>query len=185
MNPESVTQTVIVLLAATLVASVAGWARFGRTIWPPIALALLAGAALLAAVSEELATSGRVTMTAVVVLAGLAAVVGGGPLTTRVFEAVDVAEGPEGTDPTPIESAGDVLRGGAWIGGLERAAVFASLASGTPEGVAIVLAIKGLGRYAELQTRAGTGAAERFIIGTFTSVLWAAACAGSVALVLR
>ena len=79
-----------------------------------------------------------------------------------------------------------MLRGGAWIGALERLAVFAGLASGFPEGVAIVLALKGVGRFPDLrhdQGRAGT--TERFIIGTFTSVLWAAACAGIVALVLR
>jgi hypothetical protein len=185
MTPESATQVLIVLLGASLVASAAGWAPFGRTVWPPIALALLAATAVTAAVTDELDTSSRAVVTTVVVLAGLVAVVGGGPVTTRVFAAVDAAAGPEGSAPHPIESAGEVLRGGAWIGGLERAAVFASLAVGMPEGVAIVLALKGLGRYAELQTQAGKGAAERFIIGTFTSVLWAAACAGVLALVVR
>ena len=34
------------------------------------------------------------------------------------------------------------------------------------------------GRYPELRNQEDTGAAERFIIGTFTSVLWAVACAG-------
>ena len=72
-----------------------------------------------------------------------------------------------------------MLRGGAWIGALERLAVFAGLAAGWPEGLAVALALKGLGRYPELRDRdAARGAAERFIIGTFTSVLWAAACAG-------
>ena len=75
-----------------------------------------------------------------------------------------------------------VLRGGAWIGALERGAVAATLVAGWPEGLAVVLALKGLGRYPELRN-AGTGAvAERFIIGTFTSVLWAAACAAVVVL---
>ena len=49
-----------------------------------------------------------------------------------------------------MRSAGEVLRGGAWIGALERAAVFASVVAGWPEGVAIVLGLKGLGRYPEL-----------------------------------
>ena len=48
-----------------------------------------------------------------------------------------------------------MLRGGAWIGGLERAAVFAALASGWPEGLAVVLALKGLGRYSELRGTPG------------------------------
>ena len=42
MNAESATQLVIVLLSACVVASLGGWARFGRTVWPPIALLLLA-----------------------------------------------------------------------------------------------------------------------------------------------
>ena len=90
------------------------------------------------------------------------------------------------TDPDDdLESAGELLRGGAWIGALERGAVAASLVVGWPEGMAVVLALKGLGRYPELRN-AGTGAvAERFIIGTFTSVLWAAACAAVVVLVRR
>lgn len=70
-----------------------------------------------------------------------------------------------------------VLRGGAWIGYLERAAVAVTLLSGWPEGVALVLAVKGVGRYAELRE---TNAPEAFIVGTFASLLWAAAAAGTV-----
>src|SRR5690606_14310972 len=68
-----------------------------------------------------------------------------------------------------------VLKGGTWIGALERAAVTASLLTGLTEGIVVVLAVKGLGRYPELRA---PGAAERFIIGTFTSLLWAASAAG-------
>ncbi|GAB3266276.1 hypothetical protein [Nocardioides dilutus] len=186
MNAESATQLVVVLLSACVVASLGGWARFGRTVWPPIAVVLLAATGLVAAVSDELDTSDRGVATLAVVLAGATAVLGGGPLTVRVFAAVDAADQPAGMDPHPIESAGAVLRGGTWIGALERGAVFASLAVGMPEGVAVVLALKGLGRYPELRNPADSpGAAERFIIGTFTSVLWAAACAGVLALTLR
>ncbi len=50
--------------------------------------------------------------------------------------------------------------------------------------VAVVLALKGVGRFPDLKDDGGRGAAtERFIIGTFASVLWAAGCAGVVALV--
>jgi hypothetical protein len=186
VNAESATQLVIVLLSACVVASCGGWARFGRTIWPPFALVLLATTGVVAAVSDELDTSGREVATLAVVLAGVTAVLGGGPLTVRVFAAVDAADHPAGADPHPIETAGAVLRGGTWIGALERGAVFASLAVGMPEGVAVVLALKGLGRYPELRNPEDSpGAAERFIIGTFTSVLWAAACAGVLALTLR
>ena len=49
-----------------------------------------------------------------------------------------------------------------------------------------MLALKGVGRFPDLRAEGRGGAAtERFIIGTFTSVLWAAAGAGLVALTLR
>jgi hypothetical protein len=108
------------------------------------------------------------------VLAGVLAVLGGGVITSCVFSLVD--RGSSRTDS--LRSAGEVLRGGAWIGALERAAIFITLVAGWPEGLAVTLAVKGLGRYPELRTTTN-GAAERFIIGTFTSVLWAVACAGA------
>ena len=106
----------------------------------------------------------------VAVLAAVLAVAGGGLVTTQVFAFVE--------DPERLRQAGAVLRGGAWIGALERLAVYVTLVAGWAPGLAIVLAVKGLGRYPELRNQEDTGAAERFIIGTFTSVLWAVACAG-------
>ena len=44
-----------------------------------------------------------------------------------------------------------MLRGGAWVGYLERAAISATLLAGWPEGMALVLAVKGVGRYPELR----------------------------------
>ena len=98
------------------------------------------------------------------------AVAGGGLVTTQVFAFVE--------DLARVRRAGEVLRGGAWIGALERLAVYVALVAGWAPGLAIVLAVKGLGRYPELRNQEDTGVAERFIIGTFTSVLWAVACAG-------
>ncbi len=69
------------------------------------------------------------------------------------------------------------LRGGATIGTLERIAVSITLLAGWPEGLALILGIKGLGRYPELGR---PPASERFIIGTLGSVLWATAAAGVV-----
>ena len=123
----------------------------------------------------------------------LLAAVGGGPVTAEVLARVrasvdadaraELAEeyaSPELADlaaeamarPAPV--AAHQLRGGKWIGVLERAGVAASLVCGWPEGIAIVLAVKGLGRYPELQQ----GTTERFIIGTFASVLFAAGACG-------
>lgn len=84
-----------------------------------------------------------------------------------------------GPAPAPHDADGDaepdraVLRGGTWIGILERLAVTGTLALGYPEGIAFVIAVKGLGRYPEL--REHPGLSERFVIGTLASFGWAAA----------
>lgn len=85
---------------------------------------------------------------------------------------------PSEADAVPgIVRAEEELAGGYWIGLLERAALFASVLSGFPAGIAVVLAVKSIGRYPELRTPTGSKG-ELFIIGTFASMLWAAAFAG-------
>jgi hypothetical protein len=71
------------------------------------------------------------------------------------------------------------MRGGAAIGHLERAAIVGAALVGRFEIIAAVIAIKGLGRFTELDT---AEARERFIVGTLTSSLWAG-CAAAVVLV--
>ena len=71
-----------------------------------------------------------------------------------------------------------ILRGGAIIGILERLAVCLAILGGQPVAIAYVVAIKGLGRFAELKET--PVAAERFIIGTLTSMFWAAGIAALV-----
>ena len=181
MSGETSTELVLVLLAAATVFGALGWVPNGQRVGPPLALSALASAALLAAVSAELDV-GRWSLTMLVALAGLLAVVAGGPVTTAIFTIIDRTDDARQS----LDDAGRVLRGGAWIGALERLAVFAGLAAGFPEGVAVVLALKSVGRFPDLRSDpAGGAASERFIIGTFSSVLWAAACAGIVALVRR
>ena len=65
------------------------------------------------------------------------------------------------------------------IGILERTGVALAILLNEPVAIAYVVAIKGLGRYAELKET--PAAAERFIIGTLTSLLWACAVAGLTA----
>ncbi|TFV51693.1 hypothetical protein [Blastococcus sp. TF02A-35] len=134
----------------------------------------LAVAAVLSWLGEQV---GEGALQAGAVLAVLAAVGGGGPVATAVLHAADpAAAGVSGGPQDP-----DILRGGAWIGVLERAALAVALLVGWPEGLAVILAVKGLGRFSELRAPA---AAERFIVGTLASALWAAACVG-VAVLLR
>lgn len=188
MSPENTLQLLLALLGFAVIAAAFGWSRHGRGIWAPVATLTLAAAATLAAVGEDL-SPGRTATTLLVVLSGALAVIGGGPVTTRIFAIIDGAE--QRDHSTDLESAqtlaqaGQVLRGGAWIGVLERLAVFSGLVTGFPEGVAVVLALKSVGRFPDLRSDAPVhgAASERFIIGTFASMLWAAGCAGIAALV--
>ncbi len=112
-----------------------------------------------------------------VLLAVAAAALGGGPVATAVLRAADPDRGPSrrrASDP-------EVLRGGVWIGVLERTAIAATVLAGFAEGLAVLIAVKGLGRFNELKAPV---ASERFIIGTLASGLWALACVG-VAVLLR
>ncbi len=177
----------LLLLAA--VVALSGWRAQRSPLWwlLPGAAVLLVSLAALAAVLPS-GPSWLDAPSAATATAGmLASVVVGGPLTVAVLRGAsghtDFNEPGRHEARTEhaddIVRAGEVLRGGTWIGALERIAITATLLAGWPEGLAVVLAVKGLGRYPELRQ---PGAAERFIIGTFTSVLWAAACAGVVAL---
>lgn len=76
----------------------------------------------------------------------------------------------------------EVLRGGLTIGVLERIASAGAIVAGFPEALAIVVAVKGVGRFTELEA---PEARERFIIGTFASLIWACAGALVVHLALR
>ncbi|ARU53081.1 hypothetical protein CBR64_18205 [Cellulosimicrobium cellulans] len=78
---------------------------------------------------------------------------------------------PPATGPIGTEAV-KALRGGTWIGILERFAITGCLLAGEPGGIAFVVAIKGLGRYPEL--REHPVASERFVIGTLASMCWAA-----------
>lgn len=75
----------------------------------------------------------------------------------------------------------EILRGGTTIGYLERVAAALSIVAGFPAAIAVLVALKGIGRFSELATPA---ARERFIVGTLASLLWACAVAGIVPLAL-
>lgn len=115
-----------------------------------------------------------------VVAAGVLAAVASGSVVTRAV--LGLAAG--ATAPATRARA-TVLRGGAWIGVLERLALFATLLAGFPLGLAAIVAVKAFARYPELKTAQATGAIERFIIGTFASLGWAALCVGVVTVLLR
>lgn len=170
----SATSVAVALLVAALLTTALGWRLHGNR---AVALVLVLWTVLAVVPIElasraDLSTPGRA---AFVVALAVLAVTGGGPVTSATFRVVD---GPGAPASGSVRRAAEVLRGGAWIGALERLAIFASLASGWPEGLALTLALKGLGRYPELRHQERPGIAERFLIGTFVSVLWACGCAG-------
>jgi hypothetical protein len=113
------------------------------------------------------------------------AVLGGNPITRRILDVAShgrVEEGDNGgillrapSLPGAVAGEGggavrEVMRGGATIGYLERVAVTLGIIAGFPEAIAVIVALKGIGRFSEL---ASAEARERFIIGTLASLVWA------------
>ncbi|MFM9376035.1 hypothetical protein [Gordonia sp. VNK21] len=132
--------------------------------------ALLAAAAVCAAVAPPPSDAVRITGQ---VLAVLVAATGGGYPVRIVLHAGGIPTRTDNFDDPPDAPA--LLRGGRVIGVLERTAVAICLILGWPAGLAVVLAVKSLARFPELREHP---ASEQFILGTFASVLWAAAAAG-------
>ena len=156
----------LVLLALAALAAVVPGTGARRWLPTTIATTLLAVAAILAIVAGPAYGLGHA---AGIVLSVLAAAMGGTAAVPTVFRVARRQNGSTGEDPV------EPLRGGLTIGVLERVAVAVSILAGWPEGIAIVLAVKGLARYPELRE---SHASEQFIIGTFASVLWALAAGG-------
>ncbi|WP_426324843.1 hypothetical protein [Microbacterium sp. E-13] len=121
------------------------------------------------------------------------AVLGGNPITRRVLEIAThgrVEEGDNGgillrapSAPGDLAEAPvrEVMRGGTTIGYLERVAVALGIIAGFPEAIAVVVALKGIGRFSELAT---AETRERFIIGTLASLVWACTVAALVRLAI-
>ena len=152
-----------------------------------IAAGLLVAATTLAAVAPSPVP---LLMGLILALLGIAiGVVGGNPVTRHVLRLATrsrLRESPDGgillpvtrNDETVLEPT---LRGGTTIGYLERVGVVMAIIAGYPEAIAIVVAIKGIGRFSEL-TEADTR--ERFIIGTLASLVWACVAGAFVRLAL-
>ncbi|WP_173921847.1 hypothetical protein [Agromyces sp. Marseille-P2726] len=191
------TTWVALLLALTAAAglSVAAFLR-PRAPFLWFAAGALGIAILAAAAIPDVAHPGFAPL--VTILAFTAAVFGGSPAAATALDLAmggTVAPGLHGgiivtERPTPEQArrgvgAGprrEVLRGGLTIGVLERIGAAGTIIAGFPEGLAIVVAVKGVGRFTELEA---PEARERFIIGTFASLIWACAAALVVHLALR
>ncbi|WP_395243406.1 hypothetical protein ACGGZK_14905 [Agromyces sp. MMS24-K17] len=184
----------IVLIPALAAAAVLSLIAFLR---PRPLLTWLGAGAIVMAVLAAASLSAPVPLLGgiVGVLAFTAAVLGGGP---AAHTALALAMGPSVTPGlhggilvadrvTPGDAVippprREVLRGGLTIGVLERVASAGAIIIGFPEAIAIVVAVKGVGRFTELEA---PEARERFIIGTLASLTWAGAAAFAAHLALR
>lgn len=122
------------------------------------------------------------------VLLAAIGIVAGNPLAVLVLSLATRDSVPGAHGGIIVDTAADgghvareVLRGGMTIGYLERLAIVGCIMAGQFAGVAVVVAIKGLGRFSELEN---AEARERFIIGTLVSFIWAVLCAAPIALAL-
>jgi hypothetical protein len=167
----------VAVVVACAVVTVVAVAQKGAAL-PLVATGLLALGVLLAALP---ATSAPLVITAPVTVAALLAAVAGGDPVTRLALTRTTFGDEEGVHGGLVDRASgrELLRGGRVIGLLERLAVAGAILAGFPEALAVVIAIKGVGRFSDLETAA---VRERFIVGTLASWIWASAAASVVLL---
>ncbi|RIX31266.1 hypothetical protein [Amnibacterium setariae] len=168
---------VVCPIAAAVVAAVA-WRTRAR-VMTVLAVALLAVTLVVAAVLPEPAPAVVVAIAALAAL--VIAVTGGSPVVRLLLDRTTFDE-QEGVHGGIVVGERELLRGGEVIGLLERLAVAGAIMTGFPEALAVIIAIKGVGRFTELENGA---VRERFIVGTLGSWIWAAAAAGVVLLITR
>ena len=161
-------------VAAAVLAAIA-WRR------PQRVLVLLTAVLLVLAlvVAALLPTPAPAAVVAVVTVAALVVAVAGGSPAVRALLDRTAFDEREGAHGGIVVDEQELLRGGEVIGLLERLAVAGSVIAGVPEALAVIIAIKGVGRFTELDDGA---VRERFIVGTLGSWVWAAAAAGVVLL---
>jgi hypothetical protein len=165
----------VVCPVAAAVVAVVAWRRPARVL-TVLAAALLTVTLVVAAVLPEAAPA---VVTAITTAAALVlSVTGGSPVVRLLLDRTTFDER-EGVHGGIVVGEREVLRGGEVIGLLERLAVTGAIIAGVPEALAVVIAIKGVGRFTELENGA---VRERFIVGTLGSWIWAAAAAGLVLL---
>ena len=164
MNAETATQLVIVLLVRLRrSASIGGWAPFGRTVWPPVARGPARRGRRRRGGRRRARHERAEVATMIVVLAGRSpcsavdrSPCGSSPPSTRRTR----------RGPGPALDRGRRRRApGRRLDRRPRARrpSSPSLAAGLPEGVAVVLALKGLGRYPGAAQRPRTAGRRRAV----------------------
>jgi len=172
-----------VVIAAALATSITAIRFHKPSLALLAAIPVIAGLVGLAFRSGVPAPSNAVAVVAGILLA-LLGIVAGSPITIAVlgFSSRGTSRPVDGQHGGIVVNEGiapevhraEVLRGGTIIGYLERLALIAAIVLGHLEIVAVLIAVKGLGRFSELDS---PEIRERFIIGTLVSLVWAGACA--------
>ena len=188
LDGSVVAPLIAVLYWILLIASLVGTVTLTALSWRPkgaaftyAAAGALALALLLAAVPTAGFDPGFFVHALASILALTAAVLGGGPAAAHVLALASRGSVPNGEHGGILRDGEEVLRGGTTIGLLERLAVAGTLLAGFPEGLAVIVALKSVGRFSEL---ADSATRERFIIGSLVSFIWACAATG-IALLAR
>ena len=179
----------ILVLAVTLAASVTA-IRFHKPRLALIALLPILIGLLGIAFDARIPLPNHATGVIAALVVALIGIVAGNPITLAVLAAASKGSGSRmitgmhggiivdnraSAVTTPTAAAPrEVLRGGTLIGYLERLALISAIVLGRIEIVAVLIAVKGLGRFSELDS---AEVRERFIIGTLVSMVWAGACA--------
>jgi len=156
---------------ATAVVALIAWRRAVRVL-TVLVVSLTAVTLLVAALLPEGAPT---VVTAITTIAALVIAVAGGSPVVRLLLDRTAFDEQEGLHGGILVGERELLRGGEVIGLLERLAVAGAVITGFPEALAVIIAIKGVGRFTELENGA---VRERFIVGTLGSWIWAAAAAG-------
>lgn len=168
----------ILSIAGTATLAVLAWRRTSA-VFVYASVGVLGLSLLLASV--PIGEPGFAVQALLTLLALTAAVAGGGPAAALALGFASRGSVRDGQHGGILRGDDEVLRGGTAIGLLERLAVAGTLLAGFPEGIAVIVAVKGVGRFSELDDSATR---ERFIIGSLVSLIWACGATG-VALLAR
>jgi hypothetical protein len=181
--------TLLTIVALTIALVFTAVAMGTRRHWLVTPAVLLVAASIVIAVTTPFDIDAPWGSAAIALGFGALGVLGGSPIVGLVlrFAQGGVELGDHGGIVVDEEGSGtrettrkEILRGGATIGFLERLALIGTVVAGQAAAIAIIVAVKGLGRFSELDD---SEARERFIIGTLTSLIWAGACAAAAVLV--
>lgn len=181
--------TILTIAALTVTLALTAVAVGSGRHWFVAPAVVLVAAAIVVSIALPFNSEGPWASAATAIGFGALGVLGGSPVVGLVlrFAQGGVELGTHGGIVVEDEASGvgeptrkEILRGGTTIGLLERLALIGTVLAGQGAAIAVIVAVKGLGRFSELDD---STARERFIIGTLTSLTWAGACAAAIMLV--